>query len=89
MTWQPSASRDALRLRAWVNRLVRELGPMNPKAPAFPLATAAHAPLRAKAEAAGCSDFSPLWAGQNVSGCKELPAGTLTRQLAGLDGVPG
>jgi nitronate monooxygenase len=75
--------------RGMVNRLVRELGPMNPKAPAFPLATAAHAPLRAKAEAAGCGDFSPLWAGQNVSGCKELPAGMLTRQLAGLDGVQG
>ena len=23
-TWMPSASRDALRLRAWLNRLIRE-----------------------------------------------------------------
>ncbi len=31
------------------------------------------APLRAKAEAQGKGDFSPLWAGQNASGCKEIP----------------
>jgi len=67
--------------RGIVNRLIRELGPIGP-APAFPLATAAIAPLRAKAEAAGSADFSPLWAGQNVSGCKSIPAGQLTRELA-------
>jgi nitronate monooxygenase len=38
--------------------------------------------LRAKAESQGSGDFSPLWAGQNVSGCKEIPAAELTRQLA-------
>jgi nitronate monooxygenase len=27
-------------------------------------------------------DFSPLWAGQNASGCKEIPAAQLTRELA-------
>jgi len=27
-------------------------------------------------------DFSPLWAGQNHSGCMEIPAGELTRELA-------
>jgi hypothetical protein len=31
---------------------------------------------------AGSGDFSPLWAGQNVSGCKAVPAGILTRELA-------
>jgi nitronate monooxygenase len=40
------------------------------------------APLRSRAEAAGSGDFSPLWAGQNVSGCKAVPAGILTRELA-------
>ncbi len=40
------------------------------------------APLRAKAEAQGSGDFSPLWAGQNAGGCKELPAADLTRELA-------
>jgi len=67
--------------RGIVNRVMRELGPMNPAAPAFPLATAAMAPLRAHFEAQGCSDFSPLWAGQNTSGCRTLPAAEITRQL--------
>lgn len=70
--------------RGIVNRLVRELGPMSAAAPAFPLATAAIAPLRAKAEARGSGDFSPLWAGQNPSGCREVPAGELTRELLKL-----
>jgi nitronate monooxygenase len=68
--------------RAIVNRLVREIGPMNTGAPAFPLAATAVAPLRAEAESKGSGDFSPLWAGQNVSGCKEVSAAELTRELA-------
>lgn len=67
--------------RAIVNRLVREVGPLTEAAPAFPLATAAVAPLRAKAEGSGSGDFSPLWSGQNASGCREIPAGQLTREL--------
>ncbi len=68
--------------RGIVNRIMRELGPMNPTVPAFPLATSAIAPLRAKAEGTGSGDFSPLWSGQNATGCKEIPAAQLTRQLA-------
>ena len=68
--------------RGIVNRVMREIGPMNPNAPAFPLAGAAMAPLRACAEGHGSGDFSPLWAGQNATGCKEVPAGELTRELA-------
>jgi nitronate monooxygenase len=68
--------------RGIVNRIMRELGPISAAAPAFPLATSAIAPLRASAEGRGSSDFSPLWAGQNVRGCKEVPAGVLTRELA-------
>jgi len=68
--------------RGIVNRIIAELGPISSVAPAFPLATAALAPLRAKAEAAGSGDFSPLWSGQNASGCREIPAAELTRQLA-------
>jgi nitronate monooxygenase len=67
--------------RGIVNRIIRERGPINPAAPAFPLATAAIAPLRAKAEGRGSGDFSPLWSGQNASGCKEVPAAQLTREL--------
>jgi len=65
-----------------VNRLMRDLGPMSSVPPAFPLATAAIAPLRAKAESSGSGDFSPLWAGQNASGCTEAPAAEITLALA-------
>jgi nitronate monooxygenase len=68
--------------RGIVNRVMRELGPLNPAAPAFPLATAAMAPLRAHFEALGSGDFSPLWSGQNASGCQSIGAAELTRQLA-------
>ena len=68
--------------RGIVNRVMRERGPMNPAAPHFPLATGAMAPLRAKAEAQGSGDFSPLWSGQNATGCKEVPAAQLTQELA-------
>ena len=68
--------------RGIVNRLVRELGPISTAAPAFPLAASAVAPLRAAAERLGSGDFSPLWAGQNATGCREVPAGLLTRSLA-------
>ena len=68
--------------RGIVNRLIRERGPISADVPAFPLATAAIASLRAKAEGAGSGDFSPLWSGQNATGCREMPAGELTRALA-------
>jgi nitronate monooxygenase len=67
--------------RGIVNRLMRDLGPMSSVPPTFPLATAAIAPLRAKAESGGSGDFSPLWAGQNASGCAEAPAAEITRAL--------
>ena len=68
--------------RAIVNRLVAELGPLSPAAPAFPLAAAAVMPLRSKAETLGSDDFSPLWSGQNATGCRNIPAAELTRALA-------
>src|SRR3954454_2220681 len=68
--------------RGMVNRVLREVGPTSAAAPAFPLATAAIAPLRAKAESLGSGEFSPLWSGQNASGRKEVPAAQLTRELA-------
>jgi nitronate monooxygenase len=69
--------------RGILNRCMRELGPMNPLAPEFPLAAAAMAPLRAHCEHQGNGDFSPLWSGQNAGGCRNIPAAELTRQLAG------
>lgn len=67
--------------RGIVNRIIRELGPINRDVPAFPLATSGITPLRNKAESQGGGDFSPLWAGQNTSGCREIPAADLTREL--------
>lgn len=73
--------------RGIVNRLMRELGAISEAPPEFPLATSAIAPLRARAEKMGRGDFSPLWAGQNVTGCKEIPAAELTRELAAGFGI--
>jgi nitronate monooxygenase len=68
--------------RGFVNRVMRDIGPISDVAPEFPLAAGALAPLRAKAEAQGSGDFSPLWAGQAASLGRTLPAGELTRKLA-------
>jgi nitronate monooxygenase len=68
--------------RGLINRLIRELGPINPTVPAFPLASAALAPLNAKALAEGSGDFATMLAGQGAALGKEMPAGELTRQLA-------
>ena len=59
--------------RGIVNRLMRELGPMSEATPAFPLAAAAVAPLRAAAERRGSGDFSPLWAGESESLLRACP----------------
>jgi len=68
--------------RGIVNRLMRELGPLSTLPPAFPRAVNALAPLRAAAERAGSGDFSPLWAGQNVSGARAIGAAEIVRALA-------
>jgi nitronate monooxygenase len=68
--------------RGMMTRLMRELGPLSDVAPAFPLATSALAPLKAKAEAQGKADFSSLWCGQNAPLARELPAAEVTRELA-------
>jgi nitronate monooxygenase len=68
--------------RGIVNRLIREVGPINPVAPEFPLAAGALAPLRAKAEAGGSGDFSPMWSGQAAALGRIMPAEELTRALA-------
>ena len=68
--------------RGIVNRFMREMGALDPSVPAFPLATASVAPLRAAAEAQGLGDFSPLWAGQHLRREPTLGAAALTRELA-------
>lgn len=64
------------------NRFVRELGPMSAEAPPFPLGVNHVTPLRAKAEAEGSSDFSPLWTGQAGPLGRAMPARELTAKLA-------
>lgn len=70
------------------NRLIDALGPVSDAAPAFPYASAALAPLRAKAEAEGRGDYSPLWAGQGLGLSGEEPAQQIAARLgaAALEG---
>jgi nitronate monooxygenase len=67
--------------RGIMNRAMREVGPMSEVAPEFPLAATGLAPLRSKAEAAGSSEFTALWAGQGFPMGREMSAGELTRVL--------
>jgi nitronate monooxygenase len=67
--------------RGFVNRAVRELGPVSEAAPPFPYAAAAIAPLRGPAERRGRDDFTPMWSGTNRSGCAAVPAGHIVRAL--------
>jgi len=69
--------------RGLTNKIMEDLSFITDKAPQFPYASVALAPLRSKAEAHGCSDFSPLWSGENRSGCKETSASKLTAELWG------
>ncbi len=68
--------------RGIINRVIREIGPISDVAPEFPLAAGALAPLRARAEAAGSGDFSPMWSGQAAALGREMAAGELTKKLA-------
>ena len=67
--------------RGIVNRLMRDIGPISPHAPAFPMAGKALAPLRAFAESQGRDDFTNLWAGQAAHLSPPLPAAELTHIL--------
>jgi nitronate monooxygenase len=69
--------------RGVANRVMREIGPISPDAPAFPNAATGLAPLKAAAEKLGKVDFTNLWAGQAVRMGREMPAAELTRALAG------
>jgi nitronate monooxygenase len=71
--------------RGIVNRLMRELGPLSPDAPAFPTAGGFLAALRAIAEKEGKPDFTSMWAGQAAGLGRTMSTGELTRHLADLD----
>jgi nitronate monooxygenase len=61
---------------------MREIGPINPAAPDFPLAATAIFALRSKAEQRGSTDFTSMWAGTRAGACREMPAAALTQMLA-------
>ncbi len=67
--------------RGLLNRFMREMGPLCADTPAFPLAAAAVAPLRAAAEKGGRADFSPLWAGEAAALARAEDAGEATRRF--------
>ncbi|TKT72843.1 nitronate monooxygenase [Afipia massiliensis] len=68
--------------RGVMNRVMREVGPVSPDAPAFPHAATAFAPLKGAAEKLGRVDFTNLWAGQSVALGRQIGAADLTRALA-------
>ena len=68
--------------RGFINRVIRDIGPISDLAPAFPLAGGAIMPLRAKAEPKGSGDFTTMWAGQAAALGRARPAAAVTRALA-------
>ncbi|WP_299729194.1 nitronate monooxygenase [uncultured Endozoicomonas sp.] len=63
------------------NLLMEDQGFISSAAPPFPYASLAISPLRQKAESQGSSDYSPLWAGTNQTGCQEVSAKVITEEL--------
>ncbi|QOY90568.1 NAD(P)H-dependent flavin oxidoreductase [Paludibaculum fermentans] len=68
--------------RGIVNRYLRESGPMNDAAAAFPYAASYVAPLRAASEKAGSLDYLQMWSGQAGGLAKAMGAEEFTRKLA-------
>jgi len=66
--------------RGFVNKLVREIGPMNPNVQAYPLAIPALGPL--KSATTGSEDFISLWAGENWKTGAPKPASDIVKELA-------
>ncbi len=68
--------------RGIVNRIMRELGPISAHRPRLPAGVLRHRSVAREGREPRPGDFSPLWSGQNASGCKDIPAAELTRELA-------
>ncbi|WP_408095731.1 NAD(P)H-dependent flavin oxidoreductase [Peredibacter sp. HCB2-198] len=67
--------------RGFMNRLMREVGPISHFAPDFPTAGNALAPLKAKTEPNGSGDFMSLWSGQSAGLAREMSSFELTKLL--------
>lgn len=68
--------------RGIMNRVMKEIGPLNAKASDFPLAGTPLIPLRAATEQKGQADFMSLWSGQAAALAKEVSAAELTKSLS-------
>ena len=66
--------------RGFVNKLVKELGPINQNVQVFPLAVSALGPLKRASE--GSEDFVSLWAGERWQTGQSKPAGEIVRELS-------
>ena len=66
--------------RGFVNRLIRDIGPINANVQTFPLAISALNPLRTAT--AGSEDFVSMWAGQNCKTGEPNPAAEIVKELA-------
>jgi len=68
--------------RGILNRIVRDIGPINPLAPAFPFAANALQPLRRASEAMGDDAFSAMWCGQGAAMVKPGDSFVITERIA-------
>lgn len=67
--------------RGVLTRLMKEIGPMNADAPAFPLASGAIDTVRARFEKQGRDELSLLWAGEGAAMAREEDAGQLVLRI--------
>src|SRR5260370_3332134 len=65
--------------RGFMNRVMREVGPISDVVPEFPLAAGALSPLRAKGATAGAGAVLPAWAGQTAAPRRERGGRELTK----------
>ena len=67
--------------RSLATRLMRELRYIHRQVNEFPYASQEISALRAAAEPKGVGSFTPMWCGQNLGACEELPAYEITQKL--------
>ncbi|MEP4194402.1 MAG: nitronate monooxygenase [Aliishimia sp.] len=66
--------------RGFVNRIMKDVGPMNPHAQVFPFASSALAPIATATK--GSEDFVSLWAGQNWQIGDHMRASEIVKELS-------
>ncbi len=67
--------------RSLTTDLMRDLNYIHRQVNEFPHASQEISALRAAAEKQGVGSFTPMWSGQNLGACEELPAYEITRKL--------